>query len=88
MSPRLLRLPKLRRAERPTLSILLLLLFILAVGLCCRPHQAAGSSLDCEGLADPDRRNLCRAVTRGDPTWCELIRSRDLRAECRALTKR
>ena len=50
-------------------------------------RTARCSPLDCEAIRNPDRRNMCRAVTKGDRTFCEFIKDHDLRQECRARTK-
>jgi hypothetical protein len=42
------------------------------------------SGLDCEGISDADHRNACRAVAKNDRSYCELIKNKDLRFECRA----
>jgi len=45
---------------------------------------AFASPLDCESIQDPDRRHMCRAITKHDRSECELIKEHDLRAQCRA----
>ena len=59
---------------------------ILMIATCWVP-VAHGSPLDCELIRNPDRRNLCRAVSKGDRTFCEFIKDHDLRSECRARVK-
>lgn len=48
---------------------------------------ARGSPLDCEGISNADQRNLCRAVTKHQKSYCEVIKDRDLRFRCRAEVK-
>lgn len=53
----------------------------------CEKRACAGSS-DCETLHDADDRNYCRGISKGDITYCELIKDHDKRAMCRALVRK
>jgi hypothetical protein len=76
----------------PFVRRVVMLTLITILGLCayglslkgCEPDSALASSLDCEGIKDPDRRHFCRASTSGSSTECALIRNGDLRRLCRA----
>lgn len=53
----------------------------------CEKRACAGS-IDCEALHSADDRNYCRGVTKGDVTYCELIKDSDKRVMCRALVRK
>ena len=63
-------------------------MFTLLLIACWLPTgTASASALDCEGIHDADRRNLCRALAKNDRTYCEFVKNHDLRFECRARVK-
>ncbi len=45
------------------------------------------SPLDCESLPSADGRNYCRAMSKGDKSYCEFIHDQQLRAQCRAMVR-
>lgn len=48
-------------------------------------YTAVASPLDCESLPHADSRNYCRAMSKGDKSYCELIHDQALRYQCRAM---
>jgi hypothetical protein len=65
------------------------LVFVLAflVGMLLERY-AHSSPLDCETLTNADQRNYCRALTKHQPNYCEVIRDPNVRATCRALVRK
>ena len=67
------------------LATVILLVESCRIVLFDRPvPRIAPSAMACEKIVDHDRRMLCRALSTKNPTWCEFIRNRDTRNECRA----
>ncbi len=50
-------------------------------------REAKGSPLDCESLPSADGRNYCRAMSKGDKSYCEFIHDPALRMQCRSMVR-
>jgi hypothetical protein len=68
-----------RRLPRPVVSFLLGTFVVVALPL---RSVTPGT---CDGIRDPDRRHLCRALTGGSTLPCSSIRDSDLRHYCRGV---
>lgn len=65
--------------------VCLLIGAVLGLGFA-HTRISKASPLDCESIHDADHRNMCRALAKGDRSYCEFIKAQELRAECRART--
>lgn len=74
-------------AAYATFMALLALAALMSVVASCERPACAGP-LDCETLHSADDRNYCRGVSKGDVTYCELIKDHDRRVMCRALVRK
>jgi len=62
-----------------TLAIVALFVFFVSLA-------DAGDVSRCYVISNPDARNYCRAVAKGDRSICATIQDADLRALCQAET--
>jgi hypothetical protein len=68
--------------------LLLMLCGLATLFVILAARKAYPSPLDCEGLHNADQRNYCRALTKHEPNYCEVIKDQAIRATCRALVRK
>jgi hypothetical protein len=76
------------RDVRNVVGIILLFLAIVLAACLWVSGDARSSPLDCEGLHNADQRNYCRALTKREPAYCEVIKDQAIRATCRAMVRK